>query len=273
MQSFQTIRAYKSLANRISISNTGNTDVAMLDQRRIIVPDRAVAAITQELHRAHSGVEKTYKTASQLYYWPGMKNSIRQTIDNCKVCREDRPKQTRATATKTAPSAAQYPMNQVGTDLFDTIGKKWIVLVHRYSGYAWTSKLKRTDTASVVGQLSDWFTEVGWPTAVRTDGGPQFRTDFALFYDWHGIKHELSSPYNPESNGLVEAAMKNIQVYHNTLQQRGAEYQAGYRSTEEHDVYGRRIPKSAVLRQKTEAAAPHNRRAGKDQGKHNSWQG
>ena len=86
-------RAYKSLAHRISISNTGNTKVAMLDGRRIIVPHRAISIITQELHRAHSGVEKTYKTAAQLYYWPGMKNLIRQTIDNCRVCREDRPGQ------------------------------------------------------------------------------------------------------------------------------------------------------------------------------------
>ena len=59
-------RAYKFLASRISISNTGNTEVAMLDGRRIIVATRAVATITQELHGAHSGVEKIYKTASQL---------------------------------------------------------------------------------------------------------------------------------------------------------------------------------------------------------------
>ena len=101
-------RAYKSLAHRISISNTGNTNVAMLDGRRIIVPNSAVKTITQELHRAHSGVEKTYKTATQLYYWPGMKNSIRQTIDNCKVCREDRPAQARPTASIAQPSSSMY---------------------------------------------------------------------------------------------------------------------------------------------------------------------
>ena len=108
----------------VAIVTLTNTNVAMLDGQRIIVPNTAITTITQELHRAHSGVEKTYKTATQLYYWPGMNNSIRQTIDNCKVCREDRPKQTRPTATITLPSAAQYPMIQVGTDLFDAIGKK-----------------------------------------------------------------------------------------------------------------------------------------------------
>ena len=211
MQNSRTItRLYKSLANRISISHTGNTDVAMLDGQRIIVPDRAVATITQELYRAHSGVEKTYKTAAQLYYWPGMKNSIRQTIDNCKVCREGRPTQARPTASITPPSSALYPMNEVRTDLFDAIGNKWIVLVDIYSGYAWTQELRHTDTATVVRQLSDWFTEVGWPTANQTDGGPQFQMDFTLFFSRHGIKDELSSPYNPESNGLAEAAVKNI---------------------------------------------------------------
>ena len=83
----------------------------------------------------------------------------------------------------------------------------------RYSGYAWTRELKRTDTASVVGQLSNWFTEVGWPTSIRTDGGPQFRTDFTLLCNRHGIKHELLSPYNPESKGLAEAAVKNIKSF------------------------------------------------------------
>ena len=88
-------RAYKSLAHRISISSMGNTNVAMLDGRRIIVPNTAITGIIQELRRAHSGVEKTYKTATQLYYWPGMKNSIRQTIDNRKVCGISIRRQTR----------------------------------------------------------------------------------------------------------------------------------------------------------------------------------
>ena len=39
-------RAYKSLAHRISISKMGNTDVAMLDGRRIIVPSTAIKTIT-----------------------------------------------------------------------------------------------------------------------------------------------------------------------------------------------------------------------------------
>ena len=46
-------RAYKSIADRISVSKAGTTDVAMLDSTRIIVPPNAVQSIMKELHRAH----------------------------------------------------------------------------------------------------------------------------------------------------------------------------------------------------------------------------
>ena len=45
---------------------------------------------------------------------------------------------------------------------------------------------------------------------MRSDGGPQFCGEFAKFCDQNGIKHELSAPYNPRSNGLAESGVKII---------------------------------------------------------------
>ena len=85
----------------------------------------------KELHKAHSGIEKT---AVQLYFWPGIKNTIKQAVDSCTACKEDRPAQACPTAHITPPSEAAEPMRHVGMDLFDAVGKKWIDLVDRYSG-------------------------------------------------------------------------------------------------------------------------------------------
>ena len=52
--------------------------------------------------------------------------------------------------------------------------------------------------------------DYGWPVVIRSDGGPQFRQEFAEFCKNNSISHELSSPYNPESNGLAESAVKNL---------------------------------------------------------------
>ena len=203
-------RKYKSISDQISITSLDGSDIAMLDGSRIIVPQPAQRKVLQELHRSHSGHTKTLKTARQLYFWPGMKSDIIHEIDNCKVCREDLPTQARPTCTSTPASTAQAPMQHVASDLFDSQGHTWLVLVDRYSGYAWTSKLRSTTTSSVTTILSGWFDDYGWPTSIRTDGGPQYRTEFSDFCSNYGIKHELSSAYNPESNGLAESAVKSM---------------------------------------------------------------
>ena len=70
--------------------------------------------------------------------------------------------------------------------------------------------MRKTDTKAIITHLEQWFNDYGWPTHIRTDGGPQFRSEFKEFCTAHGIQHELSSPYNPESNGLAEAAVKSL---------------------------------------------------------------
>ena len=60
--------------------------------------------------------------------------------------------------------------------------------------------------------LSDWFNLLGWPQVIRSDNGPQFRSEFAEFCEINEIKHETSSPYNLQSNSLAEAAVKNAKT-------------------------------------------------------------
>ena len=181
-------RAYKNIQNRLSIDRDEQGNEVMLkDSQKIVVPKGAQDEILKELHRSHSGILKTYTTATQLYYWPGMKNSIKQMIESCGSCQRDRPSKQRTTVHISPPSKAQSPMKHVAADLFDAAGEKWIVLVDRYSGYAWTDKLRDTSTATVTAKLNSWFVEYGYPEYIRTDGGPQFRRDFKAYCDKHYI--------------------------------------------------------------------------------------
>ena len=43
-----------------------------------------------------------------------------------------------------------------------------------------------------------------------SDLGTQFQGEFDSFCQEHGIKHEVSSPYFPQSDGLAESAVKNM---------------------------------------------------------------
>ena len=48
------------------------------------------------------------------------------------------------TASGTNPGLVARPMDEIGTDLFDAIGRKWLATVDRYSGYAWLTPLTNT---------------------------------------------------------------------------------------------------------------------------------
>ena len=65
-------------------------------------------------------------------------------------------------------------------------------------------------TSSITKVLTDWFNTFGWPERLRFDNGPQFRTEFQDFCTKNFILHENSSPYNLQSNGLSESAVKEM---------------------------------------------------------------
>ena len=68
--------------------------------------------------------------------------------------------------------------------------------------------IKNTNSANIIKILKKWFNILGFPKTIRSDWGPQFRTESDTFCNDNNIIHELSSPYNPSSNGLVEQAFK-----------------------------------------------------------------
>ena len=126
--------------------------MVVLDSTRLIIPESSQRAVLTELHIAHSGICKTYATATQLYYLPCMKNCIKTFIADCKTCIKYSSSQARTPVTGTAPSAAISPMNSIGADLFDAEGKKLLAVLCRYSGYAWLSYLRKKTSPHIIEQ-------------------------------------------------------------------------------------------------------------------------
>jgi transposase InsO family protein len=137
-----------------------------------------------------------------------MKQAIADLVQGCAICLAMLPSLPNEPLQE--GSIPEGPMSHLGLDLFACHGEDWLPMVDRYSGFPFCHKLRSTVTSSVTKVLHAWFCEWGFPQVLRSDGGPQFRSEFREFCAKHNIEHELSSPYNPQSNGLAEAGVKNV---------------------------------------------------------------
>lgn len=180
----------------------------LLDAHRLYIPFVLRSRILKLLHLSHCGLTKTKALAKLHYFWPGMSSDIKSTVNNCLSCQTVRPSQPRPEITTQEPQT--YPFSHVGIDLCSHAGKTYLVLVDRHSGYPLVKLLRSLNTVAVTNSLYTWFLTYGFPLSVRTDNGPQFLSEFDSWCKKYHIIHERSSPYNPESNGLAEAAVKSV---------------------------------------------------------------
>ena len=141
-----------------------------------------------------------------------MLNDLTTTIDSCKACQLYTPSQKGKVIQSQPMLKAAFSFQECAADLFTLNGNEYIVLVDRLTGFLCCDKVKKTSTSAILIKLTNWFNILGWPETIRTDGGPQFRSEFDEFCKSFYICHELSSPYHPESNGLAEAAVKNAKT-------------------------------------------------------------
>ena len=174
---------------------------------RIIVPRANRSKILQLLHVGHCGYHKTMELARMYYYWPGMNNEIRHVIEGCDECQKYRASQPIA---EPITSTASEPLEALSLDLFHLGQHEYLIIVDRFSGFPWVFQLRQLSTEAILKCCRQVFRTFGAPQRCRTDGGPQFRTPFTSFCQEWGIRHELSSPYNPRSNGHAEAAVKSM---------------------------------------------------------------
>ena len=101
-------------------------------------------------------------------------------------------------------------MEMAPVNLFQIGQVHYLLLVDCFSGFPLLICLHSFTSHSVIDKLYAWLELFGYLRIIRTDGGPQFCTEFEKFCDDLSINHKLASPYNPRSNGSAEEGVKNI---------------------------------------------------------------
>ena len=178
--------------------------------KRVVVPAPLRRRILSRLHDSHCGAEATKRRAKQAVYWPGINADIVSTVRACEPCQVFQDSQQQEPLM--SDDKPSRPFVSVSADFFSVAGKHFLVYADRYSGWPVVFPCgSDTTAASTIRMFRHCFRDLGVPVRVRTDGGTQFTShDFAAFLQRWGVRHIMSTPHYPQSNGHAEAAVKKV---------------------------------------------------------------
>ena len=180
---------------------------------RIVVPTKQQERLLDELHMTHMGIVKMKEVARAYFWWPLINKQIENIANSCEGC--NRYRKRPAPAPLCPWPYARRAMERVHIDFCEFKGKQLLIMIDAYSKYIWTH-IMNTDTTTMktLLVLYGWFCErSGFPTTLVSDNGPQFTSkEFAEKMAKWGIKHILTPPYHPASNGLAEKAVDIVKT-------------------------------------------------------------
>ncbi len=178
----------------------------------VVVPKKFREEIMRIAHDnfGHSSDKRTKSIISSKTVWPFMMKDIKAWCKCCKICqRHSKTKPARAPMHE-VPVLTE-PFEQVAVDLVGPFprsrsGHKYLLtMVDMASRYPEALPLKSITAEEVAEGMAELFCRHGIPRAILSDQGKQFESElFNQLCTKLKINKFRSSPYHPQSNGIVE---------------------------------------------------------------------
>ena len=161
----------------------------------------------------HMGDRRTRYVVARKFVWPGMARDISLWCKSCIVCQ----KQQKDRAPMCPMPILTEPFEAVAVDLVGPFpraksGHRYLLtLICLTSRYPEALPLKCITAEAVAEGLIELFSRHGVPRSILSDQGKQFKCRlFEVLCEKFKISKIHSSPYHPQSNGVV-------QRFHGTL--------------------------------------------------------
>ena len=187
------------------------------DRPRWFVPEALRCAVVASYHRggqgAHLGVSKMSAQLATHFYWPNMTATVRACIRACERCQRAKAMRQIPRPSRILNRAAMW--STVAFDFFGPLprtqrGNIYILVgIDHFS--RWPEAVPtRTATSAVVVEFlhSRIIAQHGTPRELLTDHGSHFASKvIADLCRRYGVRRLMSTPYTPQSNGMVERFM------------------------------------------------------------------
>ena len=162
-----------------------------------------------DLSEAHLGVDTVIGKIKERYYWPQMGEDVKNYIRSCDICQWREPQQRRE---ELIPIKVKGPFHRIGIDIKGPLlitlkGNRYIVVAMDYFSKWPEARAIPNCKAETVAKFiyEDIITRHGVPQELLSDRGTSFINKvIEELCENYQMKHRLTSPYRPQTNGMIE---------------------------------------------------------------------
>ena len=182
---------------------------------QLVLPAVRTQEVLTGLHDSpvggHLGAKKTLEKVRSRFYWPGQKKDVERWCNDCFLC-NSRKSPAKACAPLQPTENVHMPMQRIAMDILGPLpeterGNRYILVVGDYFT-KWKEAFATKDVKAVTIArclVNEVICRFGVPNSLHTDQGKNFESALVKeICEMLGIKKTRTTPYHPQSDGLVE---------------------------------------------------------------------
>ncbi|CAF2019560.1 unnamed protein product [Rotaria magnacalcarata] len=161
---------------------------------------------------AHFSTDRTYYKIRDHFWWPQMKSTIQRYIKACRLCTQYNISRHKKYGQLRPISPPEGPFTLVGIDYCGPFKQtprenQYVLVITDYFTRHITAIALPNCTAETTAQalFNEFFCKYGIPSVILSDQGSHFQNQLmGNIKKLIGYNHIYSTPYHPQTNGVVE---------------------------------------------------------------------
>lgn len=235
---FVADRAYESIGRRgNNAGSSGQSDWekggdgllrkggALYVPKSPAVREEILASNHDDPYAGHFGFARTLELVRRKYYWPGMRQEVKEYVRTCPVCQRTKTKRHRPYGELAPFKPPSRPWQEITMDFIVALppsrfrGKVYdaiLVVVDRFTKMARYIPVNDTIDAPELAEvfMNTIFKDYGTPEGITSDRGPQFTSKFwGHFMFCLRIRRRLSTAFHPQTDGQTERQNQTLEHY------------------------------------------------------------
>jgi hypothetical protein len=183
----------------------------------IYLPSTMIKTLLYAIHDdpmsgGHFSFDRAYNKLKYHYWWSGMKYSIQQHIKSCLLCQQYNVSRQKKYGRLRSILPPEGPFQLIGIDYCGPLKRtprenQYVLVITDYFTRHITAIPLSNCTAETTAEalFNEYFCKYGVPVVLLSDQGPHFNNQLmANISLLIGFNHIYSTPYHPQTNGIIE---------------------------------------------------------------------